>query len=177
MPQTIVVVAFYSRSGTTERLATSAAVGAVQARAGIRMRRVPDVDAAAALERHPDAREDLLRMQKEYVAPREADILATNALIVGSPSDLDPSSGEWSPLFALLAQLHADGKLLGKVGAAVGPRADVFAAALGQVGFTVVPPTVPDEGASEDDAVARAVALGRQVVALADTVKSAPARG
>jgi len=47
--QTIVVVTFYSRGGTTERLATAAAVGAVQMRAGIRMRRVPDADPAAAL--------------------------------------------------------------------------------------------------------------------------------
>src|SRR6187431_900203 len=73
--QTIVVVTFYSRGGTTERLATAAAVGAVQMRAGIRMRRVPDVNPAAALAQFPEHREELRRMHKEYVVPREADLV------------------------------------------------------------------------------------------------------
>src|SRR6186713_3224858 len=68
MAQTIVVVTFYSRGGTAERLATAAAVGAVQMRAGIRMRRVPDPDPAAALARFPEHREELRRMHKEYIA-------------------------------------------------------------------------------------------------------------
>jgi flavodoxin len=175
MPQTIVVVTFYSRAGATEKVATAAAVGAVQMRAGIRMRRMPDTDPAATLQRYPEAREHLRRMHREYVAPKEADLLAANALVVGSPSDLGPTSGEWAPLFAMLAKLKADGKLLGKVGAAVGPQADAFAAVLGQLGFTTVPPSATDAAAADDDGVTRAVALGRQVVSLAHTLQ-VPAR-
>jgi hypothetical protein len=89
--QTIVVVTFYSRGGTTERLATVAAVGAVQMRAGIRMRRVPDPDPAAALAQFPEHREQLRRMHKEYVAPREADLVAADVLVVASPADVPPS--------------------------------------------------------------------------------------
>lgn len=174
MSQTIVVVAFYSRTGATEHVATIAAVGAVQARAGIRMRRLADVDAEAAIATHPDASEHLRRMHREYVAPREADIIAAHGLILGSPDDVGPASPEWAPFFEMLARLHAEGKLLGKVGAAVGggPQAQVFGAALGQVGFTTIPPASADAFASADDAASSAVTLGRQVVSLAETLKA-----
>ena len=42
MSQPIVLVIFYSRCGSTEKLALAAAVGAVQSRAAIRLRRVAD---------------------------------------------------------------------------------------------------------------------------------------
>jgi NAD(P)H dehydrogenase (quinone) len=174
MSQTIVVVAFYSRTGSTEHVATLAAVGAVQARAGIRMRRLADPDPEAAIAAHADAAEHLRRMHREYVAPREADILAAHGLILGSPEGVEPGSPEWAPFFDMLARLHAEGKLLGKVGAAVGggPQAQVFGTALGQVGFTTIPPASPDAFASMDEAASSAVALGRQVVALAEALEA-----
>ena len=169
MAQTVVVT-FYSRRGETERLATAAAVGAVQARAGIRMRRLADADPAATLERHPDAAESLRRMQKEYVAPREADLIAADALIVGLPGDMSPASGECAPFFAQLARLHADGKLAGKAAAVVGRGAalESVAHALREAGLTVV----TSEAA---DGVDGAIALGRRVVAEAASLKRSPA--
>ena len=168
MAQTIVVVTFYSRGGTTERLATVAAVGAVQMRAGIRMRRVPDPDPAAALAQFPEHREQLRRMHKEYVAPREADLVAADVLVVASPADVPPTSPEWQAYVDLLARLHAEGKLRRKVAAVVdnGPSAAAFSAELGRLGLSVV--TAP----TERDELARAMALGRAAVTAAQAMKT-----
>jgi len=73
-----VLVIFYSRSGSTENLALAAAVGAVQARANIRLRRLPDSG-----EESPDGSEALARMRKEYVPPTQADALWADAVIIG----------------------------------------------------------------------------------------------
>ena len=72
-----VLVIFHSRSGSTETLALAAAVGAVQARANIRLRRLPDFG--------EDAREEtetLARMRKEYVPPGKTDALWADAVII-----------------------------------------------------------------------------------------------
>ena len=173
MSNTIVVVTFYSRGGATETLAHAAAVGAVQARAGIRLRRMPDADEQAILERLPECRDTLRRMHKEYVAPREVDVLAADALIIGAPADIGPSSPEWAPFVALLEQMHASGKLSGKVAAAIatGPSSDAFHALVRRLGFaTITDPNGPDT--AEMDDVSRAVALGRHVVTLAEKARA-----
>jgi hypothetical protein len=119
MANITVVVTFYSRGGATEALAHAAAVGAVQARALIRLRRVEDADPASILDRLPESRESLRRMHKEYVAPREADVLAADALILASPGDVSASAPEWSTYLDLLARLQSEGRLAGKVVAVV----------------------------------------------------------
>jgi hypothetical protein len=58
----------------TEKLALAAAVGAVQARANIRMRRLPDNSA--------EINETLARMRREYVAPMPADAIWADAVII-----------------------------------------------------------------------------------------------
>lgn len=168
MAQTIVVVTFYSRGGTTERLATVAAVGAVQMRAGIRMRRVPDPDPAAALAQFPEHREQLRRMHKEYVAPREADLVAADVLVVASTADLPPTSPEWRAYVDLLMRLHAEGKLQRKVAAVVGngPSAAAFSTELERLGLSVVP------APSERDELAQAMAHGRAAVTAAQAMKA-----
>ena len=70
-----VLVIFSSSSGRTEKLALAAAVGAVQARANIRLRRLPDDSAESGA--------DLARMRREYVPPTQADTLWADAIIVG----------------------------------------------------------------------------------------------
>ena len=164
MPPTVVLVTFYSRRGATEKLAHAAAVGAVQGRAAIRLRRIPDVGADAALERFPESGAELERMRKEYVAPREADVLAADALIFGSPADVDAASPEWASYMELLGRLQADGKLAGKVGVAIpnGPAFDSFASAIRRLGLRAL--TADGSGAAGTDDVTRAVALGREVV-------------
>src|SRR5688572_2063504 len=71
-----VLVIFASRSGRTEKLALAAAVGAVQARANIRLRRLSD---NSELE---SSNEILARMQREYVPPAQGDAIWADAVIV-----------------------------------------------------------------------------------------------
>ena len=73
-----VLVIFSSLCGNTERLALAAAVGAMQARANIRMRRLPDSG-----ENVPACKDDLARMRKEYVPPTAADTQWADAVIIG----------------------------------------------------------------------------------------------
>jgi hypothetical protein len=171
MANITVVVTFYSRDGSAEKLAHAAAVGCVQARALIRLRRVADADPNAVLERLPDSRESLRRMHKEYVAPREADVVAADALIVASPPDIDVSAPEWSEYVELLERLHSEGRLAGKVVAAIpnGASHESFAALIRRLGLATVPP----DGSGGGDDVNRAVALGRQVVSMAEAMKKA----
>ena len=141
MQQPIVLVIFYSRAGSTEKLALAAAVGAVQGRALIRLRRLPDLNAAKVIEAFPDAREALVRMHREYVAPAEADILAADAIIFATPPDLK-TSDDWKPHLDMLARLRSEGKMEGKV---------------------VVPLSV--------DSVQRATGQGRTLVAMLREIK------
>lgn len=175
MAQLTVLVTFYSRGGATEQLATAAAVGAVQGRAAIRLRRVPDIDPAAVVNGFPDAAESLRRMRKQYVAPREADVLAADALIVATPPDVAASAPEWAAYLDLLETLQTDGRLQGKVGAAVGsgPGFESLSAAMDRLGLVAVPSENSAPGGG--DAVALAVALGRQVAATAEAVKNSTA--
>ena|SRR5579862_396369 len=69
-----VLVIFSSSTGTTEKLALAAAVGAVQARANIRLRRLPDESSGNG--------EDLIRMRREYVPPKAADTAWADAVII-----------------------------------------------------------------------------------------------
>jgi len=69
-----VLVIFYSCSGSTEKLALAAAVGAVQERANIRLRRLPDNSLECG--------DDLIRMRREYVPPAQADALWADAVVV-----------------------------------------------------------------------------------------------
>lgn len=70
-----VLVIFSSCSGGTEKVALAAAVGAVQARANIRMRRLPD--------NSTESNETLARMRREYVPPTPADTLWADAVYIG----------------------------------------------------------------------------------------------
>jgi hypothetical protein len=172
-----VVVAFYSRCGSSETRALTAAVGAVQARALIRMRRMPDVNASPTPEEGSDCAENLARMQREYVPPTEADILGTDGLVVAAPGGSTAESAEWAPLVAILSKLKADGKVRGKVAGIVdgGDPAVVSAIAdlLHGLGFIVVPPAAVDVPGPDIDGVERARAQGRLVAHLCRAFKAA----
>ena len=82
-----VVVVFYSRYGETERLALAAALGAVQARANIRLRRLKDLADAATIERDPRWTESLERMLADYIPPRKIDADWADVILVASSPD------------------------------------------------------------------------------------------
>lgn len=69
-----VLVIFYSCSGKTESVALAAGVGAVQARANIRLRRLPD--------QSRESTETLERMRREYVPPTAADAAWADAVFI-----------------------------------------------------------------------------------------------
>ena len=165
MSSITVMIAFYSTGGSTERLSTAVAVGAVQGRARIRLRRIPDGGPRANFPERPDFGEPLLRMRKEYVPPTESDVIAADALVFGVPGDFFPGSREWKTYLELLARLGSEGKLGGKVGLAVGsePGLSAFAPAIGGL-----PLAAPGLGCSMTEAVRvddvdHAVGLGFQV--------------
>jgi NAD(P)H dehydrogenase (quinone) len=82
-----VMVVFYSRYGETERLALAAGLGAVQARANIRLRRLKDLANAETIERDPHWSENLQRMLADYIAPREIDADWADVILVASSPD------------------------------------------------------------------------------------------
>jgi len=120
MSHPIVLVVFYSRSGATEKLALAAGVGAVQERALIRLRRLPDLNLQRVIEQFPESKEALVRMHKEYVPPAESDLLAADAIIFAMPHDLKTSE-DWKPYLDMLARLRSEGKLERKLVAALSP--------------------------------------------------------
>ena len=168
-----VVVAFYSRCGTTETRALTAAVGSVNARALIRMRRMPDTqDAAAGVS---DCAAETARMRKEYVPPTEVDLAGADALIVAVPPGIGATAPEWAPLTQMLSALASQNKLRGKV-AAVVPGGDAaanaaFAATLGELGFTLVEPSTA-AGAATPGSLAHVQAHGRLVAETSRALKS-----
>jgi NAD(P)H dehydrogenase (quinone) len=87
------LVVFYSRHGETERLALAAGVGAVQARANIRLRRLKDLADAATIANDPLWTENLQRMLPDYIAPRDIDADWADGILTAScpasPGEMD----------------------------------------------------------------------------------------
>ena len=167
MPQTEVLITFYSRCGSTEKLALAAAVGAVQARAQIRFRRLPDIGEPNLMADSPECRQVHERLRKEYVAPSEADVLRADAIIFVAPPDFRSVSPEWTEHLDLIEELRSAGKLHGKIAAAIqnDPGQDEVARMMLRLGFIVVPPAVNGDGP------ARALAHGRRTAEIATALK------
>jgi hypothetical protein len=163
MRQTVVLIILHSRTGVTETLAMSHAVGAVQARALIRLRRVADGSPAGPAEA-------LQRMLKEYVVPTEADLKGADAIAIAAPGGARPSDPEWAPCMSMIASLSAAGTLGDKVSAVVdtGDRvtSDAFATALLSHGLVVVPP--PSAGPAD---AAAATTHGRRLASVAQALR------
>ena len=151
-----VVVIFYSRYGKTESLALAAGVGAIQARANIRLRRIPEIADSQAIE-------------NEYIAPREIDLDWADMLVLAIPSDAPDEMNRY------LGSLK---NLTGKIAAPFASRSitqgekdasllALYAAAAG-VGLIVVP--AAPEIAADPVQVVRAYV--RRVAEIARALKS-----
>lgn len=160
-----VVVVFYSRTGGTESLALRAAVGAVQARANIRLRRLADSADEATIASSPEWKENLGRMNREFIAPREVDVDWAHALVLGTPLGFSATCAEWAGFFALL------GRREGKVGAAFTPSGENESALLSlyaemtRQGLITVP-------APPSCNLESACSLGRRAASVARAVRS-----
>jgi NAD(P)H dehydrogenase (quinone) len=164
-----VVVIFYSRYGQAEALALAAAVGAIQARGNVRIRKIPEIAAQAAIEADPRWRENLDRMTQEYIAPRDLDLEWADVLVLLWPSQTRDEMDRY------LAGLK---NMPGKIAAPFTPGAithgqkdpallALYAAAAG-CGMTVVPVSAE----SPADPVLAARAHIRGVVDMSRALKS-----
>src|SRR5580700_10168449 len=112
------LVTFSSRAGATEKLALSAALGAVQARSFIRLRWLRENVDDATIDSVPEWRENRDRMAREYIAPREIDFLWADVVLLAMPARDGVSSPELKIYLDGLQALQSAGKLNGKVGTA-----------------------------------------------------------
>jgi len=148
MPGANVLVVFYSRTGVTETLALAAGVGAVQARASIRLRRIRDSADEKTIAEHKAWLDNRDRMNKEYVAPTEADVAWADAILLAAPHGFNASSPELSGFLKSLKSSASDGNIEKKVagafvstslGAEDDPARSSILSALAGAGLTVVP--------------------------------------
>jgi NAD(P)H dehydrogenase (quinone) len=159
------LVVFYSRYGTTEKLALAAGLGAIQADANIRLRRVADSADAASIAADANWKKNLDRMNRDYVVPRPADPVWADVIILATPAD---SSTE---LESYVASLPSFGSMRGKLAAPLAPGnresalKPIYSAAA-CCGLIVTPC-----GESSDDPVATATSFGQRVTGMARALK------
>ena len=160
-----VLVVFYSRYGSSERLALAAGVGAIQAKAAIRLRRVADLTDAATIDATPEWKESLDRMNRDYVVPRPADPEWADVIVLATPPD---SPGE---IESYCASLRSLGSIAGKIAAPLtaGDRESALRpiyAAAACAGMIVAP-----QNAEGEDPIAAARKHGLRVTEMARALK------
>jgi NAD(P)H dehydrogenase (quinone) len=159
------LVVFYSRYGTTEKLALAAGLGAIQADANIRLRRVADHADAATIDADANWKKNLDRMTRDYVVPRPADPMWADVIILATPAE---SATE---IQAYAASLSSVGPMAGKIAAmlAAGNRESALKpiySAAACCGLIVAPCD-----AVTDDPVATARTFGRRITEMARALK------
>jgi len=160
------LVVFYSRYGTTEKLALAAGLGAIQADANIRLRRVADRASAEAIAADADWKKNLDRMNRDYVAPRPADPVWADVIILATPAD---SSSE---LEAYVVSLPSLGSMAGKIAAPLAPDSRDSAlkpiySASACCGLIVAPC-----GETSSNPIATATSFGQRVTEMARALKN-----
>lgn len=116
---TRLLLAFYSRNGSTEALAKAFAEGAQSAGAGCRLRRARDIVGPEVMAHVPGWQENAARMDAAYEAPSPADVEWADAVVFGSPTRFGMVAAELKAFIDSLGGLWFQGKLNGKVGAAI----------------------------------------------------------
>jgi NAD(P)H dehydrogenase (quinone) len=111
-----VLIAFYSRNGSTEALAKAVAEGARREGAEVRLRRVREIVPQDVMAKAPGWVENADRMNAEYEAPTEADAEWADAIIFGTPTRFGNVTSELKAWVDSLGGLWFQGKLVGKAG-------------------------------------------------------------
>lgn len=114
---TNLLIAFYSRNGSTEALAQAIAEGARTEGAEVRLRRARDLVGPEVMARVPGWAENAARMDAAYEAPTEADAEWADAIAFGTPTRFGAVSTELKAYIDGLGGLWFQGKLVGKAGA------------------------------------------------------------
>jgi NAD(P)H dehydrogenase (quinone) len=118
MPSPKVLIAFYSRDGSVEKMAKAVAEGARSAGAEVRMRRARDIVGPEAMKQAAGWTENAARMDAEYGAPTSDDADWADAIIFGTPTRFGNVAAELKAYIDSLGGLWFQGKLNGKVGSA-----------------------------------------------------------
>lgn len=161
-----VLVVFYSRYGKAEQLALAAGLGAIQAKANIRLRRLADLADAATIQADPEWARNVERMNMDYVPPRPADPVWADVIVLAGAADSSTEVEQY------VQSLRSLGSMAGKIAAPLALRGresmlpPLYALAEGS-GFTVVPAP-----ADAGDATANARAHGRRVAQMARELKA-----
>lgn len=113
-----VLIVFYSRNGSTEKLAKAVAEGATSAGAEVQLRRARDIVGPEVMARAPGWAENSARMDAEYPAPTTADAEWADGIVFGTPTRFGNVSAELKAFIDSLGGIWSQGKLNGKVGSA-----------------------------------------------------------
>ncbi len=111
-----VLIAFYSRNGSTEALANAIAEGARSEGAEVIVRRAREIVSRDIMEKANGWTEAADAMNARYEAPTEADAEHADAIIFGTATRFGNVSSELKAYIDSLGGLWFQGKLNGKVG-------------------------------------------------------------
>jgi NAD(P)H dehydrogenase (quinone) len=118
MPAPKVLIPFYSRTGTIQRLAEAVAEGARAEGAEVRLRRARELVSPEIVASVPGWKEAADAMNSRYEAPTADDALWADAIIFGTPTRFGSVASELKAYIDSLGGVWAQGKLVGKVGSA-----------------------------------------------------------
>jgi NAD(P)H dehydrogenase (quinone) len=144
-----ILIPFYSRSGTIERLAQAVAEGAQSEGAEVRLRRAREVVGPEVIASVPGWKENADAMNAKYEAPTPDDAAWADGVIFGTPTRFGSVSSELKAYIDSLGGLWAQGKLVGKAGSAFAGSAQAHGGnestvislwnPLAHLGFIIVP--------------------------------------
>ncbi|MEO7653922.1 MAG: NAD(P)H:quinone oxidoreductase [Bryobacteraceae bacterium] len=113
-----VLIAFYSRNGSTEGLANAIAEGARSEGAEVRLRRAREVVGPEVMAKASGWAENAERMNGQYEAPTSDDAVWSDAIVFGTPTRFGNVTAELKAYVDSLGALWFQGKLVGKAGSA-----------------------------------------------------------
>ncbi|MCY1392643.1 NAD(P)H dehydrogenase (quinone) [compost metagenome] len=115
-----VLIVFYSRTRSTEILASAIAQGAIAEGAEVRLRRAREIVSHDVMQQVPGWFDNAQAMNQKYEKPTEADAEWADAIIFGTPTRFGSIASELKAYIDGLGGLWFAGKLNGKVGSVFG---------------------------------------------------------
>jgi NAD(P)H dehydrogenase (quinone) len=113
-----ILIAFYSRNGSTEALARAVAEGAQGEGAEVRLRRAREFVGPEVMAQAPGWAENAARMNAAYEAPTPDDVEWADGIVFGTPTRFGNVCAELKAFIDSLGGLWFQGKTNGKVGSA-----------------------------------------------------------
>jgi NAD(P)H dehydrogenase (quinone) len=113
---TNVLIAFYSRNGSSEAMAKAVAEGAQAAGAEVRLRRARDIVGPEVMAQVPGWAENAKRMDALYPAPTPDDVVWADGIVFGTPTRYGNVTAELKAFIGSLGGVWSQGKLNGKAG-------------------------------------------------------------